>query len=392
MKTLPFLLGLMVAATTVRAADSSTPGVASAPSRPSEPLSQGELKGFRTRLTAALTQHLDLLLKPDGSVAGLKGKAGDGMTAMAFALAHEITGNQRYRAAAKELADRIVRDMKATRHGVLFIKEKDKGSGETIDGGGPPAFGWYVSAAAYILHREGGRQDDLRYLASVVDRFPWNENGWWANTVDIATGQPKEPLTKAGAINKNAGMTLAAGMLSACLREIDPALAGRLQAKGERCLFGKIVPAQAPDGFWHYGLSGNDPKDKDILGYFMLTTDALIRLRHFVPAVRKPALDVAVANACAFARDQIAPMTAPNSGPASERTTRGTPAHYALSSDPKRGFTLSSILLAGGSTREAMKIMDQWLKKFPRGDTGQTGARSADAIAHMLLLLPTGKE
>lgn len=366
----------------------AAPSVVAPQSKPSEALSKYELAGFRARLLATTTKHLDLLLKPDGKVAGIKGKTGDGMTALAFYLVHEMTGKQKYRAAAKELADRIVTDMKATQHGVLFIKEKDKGSGETIEGGGPPAFGWYVSAAAYILHKEGGRNDDLRYLATVADNFPWNEKGWWANTMDINTGEPKEPLTKAGAVNKNAGMALAAGMLSECVREIDPALSARLKAKVDKCVYGQIIPAQEPDGFWHYGLSGNDPKDKDILGYFMLTTDALINLRHFAPAQRRPALDLALDKAFAFARNQIAPMTAPNKGPASARTTRATPAHYAPSNDPKRGFTLGMILIAGGNTREGMKIMDLWMQNFPQGDTGQTGAKSADSFAHMLLLLP----
>jgi hypothetical protein len=372
----------------LRSADRAASGGIASPSQTSEILSTAERADFRARLLATTTKHLDRLLKPDGKVAGLKGKTGDGMTAMAFSLVHELTGDPRYRAAAKELADRIVRDMRATPHGVLFIKEKEKSDGETIGGGGPPAFGWYVSAAAYVLHKEGGRDYDLRYLATVADKFPWNEKGWWANTVDIKTGVPKEPLTKAGAVNKNAGMALAAGILSECVRAIDPALSARLKAKVETCVYGQILPAQEPDGFWHYGLSGNDPKDKDILGYFMLTTDALINLRHFAPALRRPALDVALDKACAFARTQIAPMTAPNQGPASARTTRGTPARFEPSGDPKRGFTLGLLLIAGGNTRESMTIMDHWMKSFPAGDMGQSGAKSADSFAHMLLLLP----
>lgn len=388
MKTSLPLFWLSVLAVSVHAAELSAPGGAVRQDILTVALSPEEIAGFRGRLLATTTRHLDLLLKPDGKVAGLKGKTADGMTAMAFYLMYEMTGEQKYRAAAKELADRIVRDMKATRHGVLFIKEKDKGFGEAIEGGGPPAFGWYVSAAAYILHREGGRNEDLRYLASVTDKFPWSEKGWWANTIDINTGEPKEGLTKAGAVNKNAGMALAAGMVSESVKDIDAELSARLRAKVEKCVYGQIIPAQQPDGFWHYGLSGNDPKDKDILGYFMLTTDALINLRHFAPAVRRPALDHALDKAAAFARTQIAPMAAPNRGPASARTTRGTPAHYEPSGDPKRGFTLGLILIAGGNTREGMKILDHWMKSFPQGDAGQSGAKSADSFAHMLLLLP----
>lgn len=372
------LLFLIAAALTMRGASPSGP----------DALAENELAAFRARLVATTTGHLDRLLKPDGTVADLKGKTGDGMTAMAFSLMHRMTGNPKYRAAALQLADRIVADMKATKHGVLFIKEKEKGDGETIGGGGPPAFGWYVSAAAYILHQEGGREHDLRYLATVTDKFPWNEGGWWANTIDIVTGIPKEGLTKAGAINKNAGMALAAGIVAECVKEIDPALAARLQAKVDTCVYGRILPAQQPDGFWHYGLSGRDPNDKDVLGYFMLTADALINLRHFAPAHRRPALDAALARSGVFARDQIAPMTAPNRGPASARTTRGTPARFEPSSDPKRGFTLGMILIAGGNTREAMKVIDHWTSRFPQGDTGQAGAKSAAAFAHMLLLLP----
>lgn len=388
MKTWLPLFWLSVLAVSCHAAEASPPRVGAPSDNLAVALSPEEVSGFRARLLATTTQHLDQLLKPDGQVAGLKGKTADGMTAMAFYLVYEMTGEQKYRAAAKELADRIVRDMKATKHGVLFIKEKDKGFGEAIEGGGPPAFGWYVSAAAYILHREGGRNEDLRYLAAVTDKFPWNEKGWWANTIDINSGEPKEGLTKAGAVNKNAGMALAAGMVSESVRVIDPALSARLKAKVERCVYEQIIPAQQPDGFWHYGLSGNDPKDKDILGYFMLTTDALINLQHFAPSLRRPALDQALDNAYAFARSQIAPMTAPNRSPASLRTTRGTPAHYEPSGDPKRGFTLGMILMAGGNTREAMKIMDHWTKSFPQGDAGQTGAKSVDSFAHLLLLLP----
>ena len=388
MKKLFSLFGLALATLTLHAADRPLTGVSDQPKDAAEALLPEELAGFRARLLISTTRHLDLLLKSDGNVAAIKGKTADGMTALSFQLLHELTGNPRYRVAARELANRILRDMKATPHGVLFIKEKERGSGESIGGGGPPAFGWYVTAAAHILHQETGRNEDLRYLASVVDKFPWNQKGWWANTVDIKTGEPKEPLTKAGAINKNAGMALAAGILSEHMRQIDPVLATRLKAKVDTCVYGQIIPAQEPDGFWHYGLSGNDPKDKDILGYFMLTTDALLNLRHFAPTLRQPALDRALDKAFAFARNQIAPMTAPNQGPASTRTTRGTPARFEPSDDPKRGFTLGVILVAGGNVRTAMRITDVWMKRFPEGDRGQSGAKSADSFAHMLMLLP----
>ncbi len=102
----------------------------------------------------------------------------------------------------------------------------------------------------------------------------------------------------------------------------------------------------------------------------------------------QPALDAALEKACAFARREIAPMSAPNQGPASARTTRGTPTRFEPAEDPKRGFTLGLILIAGGYTREGMKIMNHWLKHFPVGDTGQSGAKSADAFMHLLVFLP----
>ena len=221
----------------------------------------------------------------------------------------------------------------------------------------------------------------------MTDRFPWHEGGWWANTIDVETGRPKEPLIKAGAINKNAGMALAAAVVATSIRDVDDALAARLNAKAELCVHRQILPKQQPDGFWHYGLSGNDPKGKDILGYFMVTTDALLKLRHFAPIARETDVDAALTRAFAFARREIAPMTAPNSGPASPRTTRGTPSHFALADNPKRGLTLGLILVAGGYHREAMKIIDHWTPKFPVGDRGQDGAKSADSFAHILTLL-----
>ena len=51
-------------------------------------LSPDELAAFRVRLLATTTGDLDRLLTSDGKVARLKGKTGDGMTAMAFSLLH----------------------------------------------------------------------------------------------------------------------------------------------------------------------------------------------------------------------------------------------------------------------------------------------------------------
>jgi formylglycine-generating enzyme required for sulfatase activity len=174
-----------------------------------------ESADFQSRLLAATAKHLDLLIDSETNVAMLKGKGADGMTALAYDQIYERTGNRKYRTAAAALADRIVKDMKATKHGVLYIKEKDAGGGESIAGGGPPAFGWCTSSAAYIFHKEGGRTEDVKYVASVIDNFPWNANGWWANAIDTRPGRPKQPLTKPGAISKNAAMAMCAGRLLA---------------------------------------------------------------------------------------------------------------------------------------------------------------------------------
>ena len=115
----------------------------------------------------------------------MKGKTSEGNGALAFYLMFEITGEQKFRKAALTLADQVLKDMRATKHGVLPIKEKDKPGGEKIIGGGPPALGAYASGVAYILHKEGGRNDDLKYIATVLDRYPWNEEGWWASTIDV---------------------------------------------------------------------------------------------------------------------------------------------------------------------------------------------------------------
>lgn len=367
------------------------PGAA-ARSQPAEPkppaVPAKELDAFRSRLLATTTRHLDRLLDPKTGAASLKGKSADGSTALAYYQMFELTGNPGYRTAAVALADRIVKDMRATKHGVLFIKEKGAGD-EAIAGGGPPAFGHYTAAAAYILHREGGRNDDLRYIAGVIDRYPWNEEGWWANTVDIKTGVPKEPLAKAGAVNKSAAMALCAGVAGECVKAIDPPLAARLRAKAETCVYKQILPAQEADGFWHYGFRGGDPKNKDVLGYFMLTTELLAQLQYFTDSYRDRAFQSALDKAFAFAAKQIAPMTDPNPGKAAPggRATAGSPAHYTLAEEPKRGFQLGVLLFAGKNHAEGIKVMDAALKHFPVGNAGADGAHAAHPSALILALL-----
>lgn len=357
---------------------------------PSE--SDKDLNDFRTRLLSATTKHLDMLTNLNqGKKDLLKGKSADGMTALAYYLTYEMTGNQTYRSTALELADRIVKDMKTTKHGVLYIKDKEKDADETIAGGGPPAFGWYTAYAAYIFHKEGGRDSDLRYIATVLDQYPWNENGWWASTIDINTGEPKEPLTKPSPINKNAAIAMAAGMVSDYVKNLDPDLSDRLKKKADQCIYKQIIPAQEADGFWHYGLNGNDPKDKDILGYFMVSTNALIQLQQFTSSYRDIAFQSALDKAYAYAINQIAPMTDPNQGAPAARRTAATPAHFTLAEDPKRGLSLGIILLAGGNDEEGVKIIDHWMRNFPYGDAGQDGAQSVHSSALMHYLLQSSR-
>jgi hypothetical protein len=364
-------------------------GPAAAPAQSPAELPQKELAAFRARLLAATTKHLDGLLGPGGKVDALKGKGTDGATALAYYQAFEVTGDPKYRAAAVALADRIVADMRATKHGVLYIKEKGSGD-DAIPGGGPPALGWYASAAAYILHKEGGKDADVKYVATVIDNYPWNPDGWWANAIDVKTGQPKEPLTKAGAINKSAAMAMCAGTAAMCVRKLDPELSARLKAKADACVYKQILPAQEADGFWHYGFKGTDPKNKDVLGYFMVTTHALVQLQALTGGYQDRAFRQAVDKAGGFAAKHIAPMTDPNPGPAPRpaRATDGTPKHYSLADEHKRGFQLGVVLFAGGDRAGGAKVLDAALKHFPFGDAGADGGHAAGPSALVLSLFP----
>jgi hypothetical protein len=340
---------------------------------------------FKAKLQTTLNRHLNQLLGKDGAVAEMKGKTSEGNGALAFYLMFEVTGESKFRQAALSLADQVLKDMRATKFGVLPIKEKDKPGGKTIIGGGPPALGAYASGIAYILHKEGGRNDDLRYIATVLDRYPWNEEGWWAATIDVVTGESKLPMTKPSPINKTAAIAKAAGIVSAYVRDIDPELSARLKQKTDKCIYAQIIPAQEADGFWHYGLNENDPKDKDVLGYFMLTTKELMDLQKFNPAYREEKLNAAVKKAQAFALKCIAPMTEPNTGPAcAEHATRGTPSHYSLKEDAKRIYQLGLVLIGGGHLDEGIKIMTAALDRFPIGNAGQDGAHAAEPSALIL--------
>ena len=141
--------------------------------QPSAIDARNETRSLQARLLSVTMKNLDRLIDPTGHVVALKGKSSDGMAAFAFYLIYEMTGEQKYRTAALELAGQVLRDMRATKYGVLYIKEKENEAGETIQGGGPPALGWYAAKIAYIYHKEGGRDDELEYIAGVVDGFPW---------------------------------------------------------------------------------------------------------------------------------------------------------------------------------------------------------------------------
>jgi hypothetical protein len=347
-----------------------------------------EMAAFQARLQGAMTNHLDRLLGADGTVTRLKGKAADGEVALAFYRMHEVTRNPRYRVAALALADRILKEMRATKFGVLPIKEKEREGGLKFIGGGPPALGFYAGNVAYILHREGGRVDDLKYLGQVLDRFPWNEKGWWSQDIDVQTGEPKESMDKPSIINKCAAVAMATGMLSEALKDTAPELAARLKQKTDQCLYAQILPTQLADGFWHYNLDGRDPKDKDVLGYFMLTTRVLMELQAFNPAYREPRLDAALRKAQHFALNCIAPMTDPNTGPAcAVHSTPNTPTHYTLAGETKRGFDLALLLIGGGHRGEGVKIMDAALAHFRIGDAGTDGAHAAAPSTSVLVRL-----
>src|SRR5205814_3273348 len=100
--------------------------------RGAEPEAAAKRAELRAQLQAAASRHFDLLITPEGKVKSLKGKSADGMEAISLHLLFEITGKKEYRGAAVELADRILKDMRATRHGVLYIRDKERSTGETI--------------------------------------------------------------------------------------------------------------------------------------------------------------------------------------------------------------------------------------------------------------------
>lgn len=342
------------------------------------------LDELRTQLVATTTRHLDQLSEKPQQLTQLKGKSAAGMTALAAYLMFEATGKETYRRAALTIADSVLAAMKATKFGVLYIKEKTDPGGKDVAGGGPPAFGWYTAALAYIYQREG-KTGELKYVAGVIDWFPWNEEGWWSADVDVNTGISKQPLTKASPINKNAAMAMAAGIASLALREIDPPLAARLLERAQRSVEKQIIPAQESDGFWHYGLNGNDPKGKDVFGYFMLTGCELIEWQELANLPRESALTAALRKAGDFAEKTIVPLADPRRAAArSARASAGTPERYDPAEDMKRGYQLAVLLLGTQHHESGARIARAALTHFPVGDRGQDGAQAAlySALMH----------
>ncbi|MSV30279.1 MAG: hypothetical protein EXQ52_16290 [Bryobacterales bacterium] len=336
-------------------------------------------------LLDTLSKHLDLLF--DGrEVAKLDGKDAEATTAMAFHRMAKITGEARYRDATGQLADRIVKGMRSSPVGLLDIKEW---GADKIMYGGPPPLAWYGAYVPIILS-SSGRMEDVRFIAGVLDRFPWHDGGWWSSTADVRTGQPLEPLDSPAIINKNCGMAMACAVTSELVAQADAPLAGRLRMRALKCL-GNILPAQHSDGYWNYKLSGPEPVRKDTVGYFMLSTNFLIRLRELAPSFRQPALDKALAKAEAFAMKEIAPMTAPNTGRHPARPIGGaTPDRYDPTDLPKRSYQLAVLLAHGGYTKEASRILMHALASFPRGDRGQHGSQCVEPASMVAVLL--GKE
>ncbi len=334
-------------------------------------------------LLDTLSQHLDLLIE-NGEVVKLDGKDADATTAIAYHRIANITGNAKFKKAALQLSERIVKAMRESAVGLLDIKEWGP---DKIMYGAPPPLGWYGGYASLLLGG-AGRIDDAQFIAGVLDRYPWYEKaGWWATSADVRNNKPLEPLDSPGIINKCCGMAFACGVASELVAKADPPLAARLRAKTQRCIENTIA-AQHPDGYWNYKYAGTEPKSKDTVGYFMLTTNFMIRLRELAPSYRQPGFDKMLAKAGAFAMKEIAPMTSPNQGKAPSRPIGGkTPERYDPSEAPKRSYQLSSILAHGKYKAEASKILAHALPTFPKGNRGQFASQCVEPASMAAVLL-----
>lgn len=342
-----------------------------------------DLASFKSRLSTLLKDHLDTLIDQNGNVVDLDGKDAGGKTAFVFYLMYERTGKEQYRKAALQLADAILQDMKATPCGVLAIKEEDE-----VEGGGPPSFAFITASIGYIYFREKGRTEDLKYIATILDNYPWNADGWWSASINTDICESRNPLTKQTPINKNASMAMACGMISKYVKKIDINLSNSLKQKVDKAIYSSIIPVQETDGFWHYNLNGNDPKDKDLLGYFMLSSNTLTTLEIFVPTFKQnKTFTSTLKRSYDFGLQCIAPIAAPNNGQScANRTSPGTPTHFDAE-EPKRGFQLGMVLFAGGNMQEGSKIVDEASRFFPVGNRGQDGVQSAYPAALILKIL-----
>jgi hypothetical protein len=203
---------------------------------------RGQEQPRKDQLVETLRQHLDLLI--DGrDVVKMEGKDCTANTAMAFYRLAGVTGLQKYYDAAALLAGRVIGAMRSSSVGLLDIKEWGP---KKIMYGAPPPLAYYAAYTAIILGA-AGRSDDVRFIAGVLDRYPWHEGGWWASQADVRTGQPLEPLDSPGIINKNCGMIMACSVLTDLLAPVDAALAGRLRERTIKCLR-TVLPAQHDDG------------------------------------------------------------------------------------------------------------------------------------------------
>jgi hypothetical protein len=336
--------------------------MAAAPAAAAEP-------AVKERVASALRRQLESVAGSEVNPPRIKGKDAAALLAMGFDAMHGLEGNASFARAAVSLSDGVLEGMRATPTGVMMIKEKRGGA----MGGGPPALGWCATALGLVYRRSGGRGGDLRYLAGVIDRFPWNPEGWWSASVEI-DGRSVMPLDKPTPVNKNAAMAMACAVLGDCVRTLEPALSTRLHTKASTCLERQIYPAQQPDGYWHYGLTGRDPNNKDSLGYFMLTAGLLVRLSLFAPSFRTPGLKRALGRAEEFAERRILPMLG---GSGAER--------YDCQADLKRASQLAVLLWHGGYGPQTAKALDCWLRNYPYSDRGQEGGKSASDAAAMLL-------
>jgi len=79
---------------------------------------------FKTRLQGTLVNHLDKLLNAGWFHRRNEGQNFRGERRAGASSTFEVTGESKFRQAALTLADQVLKDMRATKHGVLPIKEK----------------------------------------------------------------------------------------------------------------------------------------------------------------------------------------------------------------------------------------------------------------------------